>query len=61
MDGFFDRGAPNGNPKASAPCTAAYRKRLEALGRVGTWRKGPASYKRNDGPFIDPDYYIVDW
>ena len=61
MDGFYDRAQTAGEPKGTPARCAAYRKRVEALGRVGTWRKGPASYKRNDGPFIDPDYYIVDW
>jgi len=60
-DGLFDRGAKPARPRGSASCLAAYDKRMEALGRVGHWRKGPAKYKTNDGSFIDPDWYIIDW
>ena len=36
--------------------------RQENLKKVGKWRCGTNGQQfKGDGPFIDPDYYIVDW
>ena len=40
---------------------ARYRARQRRLSQRGKWRAVSASWTRDDGTYIDPDYYIVDW
>lgn len=63
-DGFFDKLAKHGEISGSGPgwesAASAFRHRTRRLQLRGVWRKAPASWKTNDGTYIDPDYYIVD-
>lgn len=65
VGGFFDNAAQHGEPIGSGPlfdeAMEKFRQRQHRCSRVGRWRKAPARWKRNDGTFIDPEYYIVDW
>jgi hypothetical protein len=63
-DGMYDKLAKHGPITGSGPgfaaSVAAFNKRMERVSKVGRWRKAPCKWKRDDGTFIDPEYYIVD-
>ena len=65
FDGFFDKCAKHGEPTGRGPSwdtvLAAYKDRQRHLHGVGTWRAVDAGWTVNNGTYIDPDYYIVDW
>lgn len=65
LDGFFDRTQPHGTPNGSGPgwevALSRFEERESRRKAVGTWRAVDAQWTRNDGSYIDPDYYIVDW
>ncbi len=65
MDGFFDRGQQHGPIRGHGPSfkatLAAFNSRQARLQRTGRWRKAPAQWKRDDGTYIDPDFYVVNW
>ena len=62
--GFWDNMQAPGEITGSGPNferdMARFKKRQEAYSKVGTWRAVSASWTKNDGPHIDPDWYIVD-
>lgn len=66
FDGFFDRTARHGsirctNTPGNRAAIEKFNARRDRISRVGVWRKSPCSWKHNDGRYIDPEYYIVDW
>ena len=66
-DGFFDKFATHGEITCYGQTDehaqmAAFRARLVALSRVGTWQKRTTKWKQvDDGTQLDPTYFIVDW
>ena len=38
-----------------------HSKREAERKRVGKWRKSPTPWKRDDGSYIDPDWYVVNY
>ena len=63
MMGMYDNGHTHGpitaiGPNATA-AMSAFNKRQVRRSKVGTWRKGEAAWKHNDGSYIDPDWRIV--
>ena len=65
MDGFFDNAAEHGPITGEGPgfnrAMERFAQRQTRRSTVGRWRKAPAKWKKDDGTFIDPEYYIVDW
>ena len=65
FNGMFDNCAKHGPITGTGEqwdsANAAFQDRLRCVQSVGTWRKAPSRWKHNDGPYIDPDWYIVDW
>lgn len=66
MGGFWDTQQRPGPIKVSntvgnATAIKQYEKRRSLASQVGQWRKAPCDWKVNEGSYVDPDYYIVDW
>ena len=65
LDGLWDRMAQHGPITGSGPnfdkAMAAFKQRQAEAGKVGTWRRAPASWKKNHGTFIDRDWDLVDY
>lgn len=66
LNGFWDKTQEMGGPiTGSGPGFARakrlYKARLAKQKEVGTWRKGPCEWKKNNGTYIDPDYYLVNY
>lgn len=66
LHGFYShREAAPSEPRGSGPNWDAdlqrYKDRQRRLNQRGKWRAVSASWTRDDGTYIDPDYYIVDW
>lgn len=61
--GFFnpkERPKPvTGSGPGFARALEAYNKRLEEQAKVGKWRLAPASWKHNDGSYIDCDWCVL--
>lgn len=65
MLGLYDRAHEIGEVTGSGPgfdaAMVKYKARQAKVAARGTWRKNAGSYYNNDGKFIDPDWYIVNW
>jgi hypothetical protein len=66
FDGFFDRTAEAGpiritNTPGNHIAIAKYERRMARSRELGKWRKSPASWKKNKGTYIDPEWYLVDY
>jgi hypothetical protein len=63
MDGFYDRearhGPITGSGKGFDRAMRLFKRREAQRKRVGKWRKAPATWKKDDGNYIDPDWIII--
>lgn len=62
---LYDRSAQHGEITGHGPgfqeAMIKFKRRQERLRKVGKWRAVDASWTRDDGDYIDPDYYLVNW
>ncbi len=65
MSGMYDCTEPHGPITGSGPgfarAISLFIDRQERLSKRGIWRKAPANWKTNDGTFIDPEWYIINY
>lgn len=65
MDGMYDRTEPHGPITGTGPnfnkAMSMFNARQDRLARRGKWRKAPAKWKTDDGTFIDPEWYIINY